>query len=52
MAVERRIEINQIDALVRDVLAENVEIVPEIQLVHDTTGTTRRPPPTIAASRK
>ena len=31
--IERRVEIDQINALVRDMLAQDVEIVPEIELV-------------------
>jgi hypothetical protein len=34
LGIKRRVEINQIDALVFDLVAENVKVVPVIQRVH------------------
>ncbi len=34
LRIERRIEINEIDRFIRNVFAENIEIIAEIEFVH------------------
>jgi hypothetical protein len=40
LGVKRRIEIDKVNGLTRDMLTHNVEIIPEVEFLHDTKITT------------